>query len=170
MRSVVGTMAFALVVVQGLATAAQAASVQKGELERGRYLVKIGGCNDCHTAGWPETAGAVPEAEWLTGVGVGFQGPWGTTYPSNLRIVLGGMTEAQWMASARKPLKPPMPWFALRDMTNGDLRAIYRFVKSLGPAGKPAPQYVPPGGTVTTPVIVFPPPPPSAPAPVKPAR
>ena len=28
---------------------------------------------------------AVPLQEWLTGVPVGFQGPWGTTYAANLR-------------------------------------------------------------------------------------
>jgi len=129
-----------------------------GELERGRYLVKTSGCNDCHTPGYPEKAGAVPEAEWLVGVPVGFQGPWGTTYPANLRIAISAMSEAQWTANARKPMKPPMPWFNLRDMTDADLRAIYRFVKSLGPAGKPAPAFVPPGGTVTTPFVVFAPP------------
>jgi hypothetical protein len=44
-------------------------------------------------------------------------------------------------------------------MTNTDLRAMYRFVRHLGPAGQPAPAYVPPGGNVTTPVIAFPAPP-----------
>lgn len=37
---------------------------QTGEstfLDRGRYLVKIGGCNDCHTSGYAQTAGKVPE-------------------------------------------------------------------------------------------------------------
>jgi mono/diheme cytochrome c family protein len=128
---------------------------QSSELERGRYVVKIGGCNDCHTPGYPEKAGMVPESEWLVGVPVGFQGPWGTTYAANLRLAMNSMTEAQWMANARKPMKPPMPWFALRDMTDDDLRAMYRFVKSLGPAGKPAPHYVAPGGQVATPFIVF---------------
>ena len=146
------------------ALAQKAKSPPSSELERGRYVVRIGGCNDCHTPGYPEKAGAVPEAEWLVGVPVGFQGPWGTTYAANLRLAMNAMTEAQWMANARKPMKPPMPWFALRDMSDDDLRAVYRFVKSLGPAGNPAPTFVPPGGTVATPFVVFvPQPPPSAP-------
>jgi mono/diheme cytochrome c family protein len=29
-------------------------------VERGRYLVKIAGCNDCHTAGYTQANGAVP--------------------------------------------------------------------------------------------------------------
>jgi len=34
---------------------------------------------------------------------------------------------------------------ALRAMREDDRRALYRFVKSLGPAGVPAPAYTPPG-------------------------
>ena len=30
-----------------------------------------------------------------------------------------------------------MPWFALHDMHEQDLRAFYRFVRYLGPAGGP---------------------------------
>lgn len=138
---------------------ASAQATQRGikdpAVERGRYLVKIAGCNDCHTKDYPPKAGMVPEAEWLTGVAEGFQGPWGTTYPANLRLIVDGMSEAEWLKHARKPTRPPMPWFALRDMTDQDVRAIYRFVKALGPAGKPAPAYVPPGEKVTTPYIDF---------------
>lgn len=38
-----------------------------------------------------------------------------------------------------------MPWFALRDRSDADLRAAYRFIRSLQPAGQPAPAYLPPG-------------------------
>ncbi|HEX4885907.1 MAG TPA: cytochrome c [Casimicrobiaceae bacterium] len=124
-------------------------------VERGRYIARTAGCNDCHTPHYPEKAGDVPEREWLTGVPVGFQGPWGTTYPANLRLMLDGMTEAQWIARARQPMRPPMPWFALRDMTDDDLRAIYAYVRSLGPAGAPAPAYAAPGASVDTPYFVF---------------
>ena len=134
---------------------ALAAGPAATELDRGRYLVRIGGCNDCHTAGYPEAAGALPEAQWLTGSPVGFRGPWGTTYPANLRLALAPMTEAQWLARARSEMRPPMPWFNLRDMTDEDLRAIYRYVRSLGAAGQPAPQYAAPGQKVDTPYIVF---------------
>jgi len=37
-----------------------------------------------------------------------------------------------------------MPWFNLRAMNDADLRAIYRYVRSLGPAGEPAKAYLPP--------------------------
>jgi len=130
-------------------------SASRSTLERGRYLVSITGCNDCHTPGYPEKAGNIPESEWLTGNPVGFQGPWGTTYPANLRLLMQSMPEAQWVEHARRATRPPMPWFALRDMSDADLRALYQFVRSLGAAGGPAPAYVEPGVQPTTPFIVF---------------
>jgi mono/diheme cytochrome c family protein len=122
---------------------------------RGRYLVTIGGCNDCHTDGYLQNGGNVPEGDWLKGMAVGYQGPWGTTYASNLRLVIGRMTEAQWLAHARKERLPPMPWFNLAKMTDADLKAVYAYVRSLGPAGVAAPAYVAPGGKVNTPYFVF---------------
>lgn len=122
---------------------------------RGRYLVTIGGCNDCHTNGYLQASGKVPESEWLEGTVVGYQGPWGTTYASNLRLVIGSMTESQWIAHARKERLPPMPWFNLARMTDDDLKAVYAYVRSLGAAGVAAPAYVAPGGKVTTPYFVF---------------
>ena len=63
-------------------------------IERGRYLVKIGGCNDCHTPGYAQSGGKVPEAQWLSGVPLGFNGPWGTSYASNLRLSAQSITSA----------------------------------------------------------------------------
>lgn len=115
-------------------------------LERGEYLVRIAGCNDCHTAGYAERQGEVAQADWLMGSPLGYSGPWGTTYASNLRMRIGGMDEAGWLAySAQLRTRPIMPDFLLRSMPESDRLAIYRFVRSLGPAGAPAPAYLPPG-------------------------
>jgi mono/diheme cytochrome c family protein len=127
------------------------------EVERGRYLVKVTGCNDCHTAGYAATGGKVPEAQWLTGDKLGWRGPWGTTYPANLRLYMSSMSEAGWVTTAKSlKTRPPMPWFALHDMTEQDLKALYHYVKWLGPAGEMAPSYVPPGKEPQTPVVQFP--------------
>lgn len=122
--------------VWSVAAAAAQPAAQTEALQRGPYLVQIGGCNDCHTAGYAEQAGAIPEAEWLKGTAVGFQGPRGTSYPSKLRLALEALSEEQWLAFARVPRLPPMPWFNLRDMSDADLRAMYRHVRSLGAAGR----------------------------------
>lgn len=128
----------------------------KALIERGRYITKTAGCNDCHTPGYAQTGGEVDESQWLIGDSLGWEGPWGVTYPINLRLFMNDLTEEQWLAVARSPARPPMPWFGLRDMTDEDLRAIYHYVRSLGPAGKPAPDYAPPGQVVTTPVVRMP--------------
>ena len=44
-------------------------------VQRGRYITKIGGCNDCHTPGFAQSAGKIPESQWLTGDALGFSGP-----------------------------------------------------------------------------------------------
>jgi mono/diheme cytochrome c family protein len=130
------------------------------QVNRGRYLIKIGGCNDCHTAGYGPTGGKVPEAQWLTGDALGFNGPWGTTYPTNLRLYFQNLTEDEWVKKGKTlNTRPPMPWFNVQAMSTSDLRAMYRYVRSLGPAGKPAPDYLPPDKAPTGPVVRFPAPP-----------
>lgn len=124
-------------------------------LARGRYLIATSGCNDCHTPGYPQADGKIEDGKWLVGTPVGFQGPWGTTYPANLRLMMQNLSEQQWLHKARSPMRPPMPWFNLRDMTDADLRAIYHFVRKLGPAGEMAPTFAAPGIAVTTPYIEF---------------
>jgi mono/diheme cytochrome c family protein len=129
-------------------------------LDRGRYLVKIAGCNDCHTPGYMQTAGKVPEKQWLTGGQLGWRGPWGTTYASNLRLYMQKLTEDEWVKVAKtSKFRPPMPWFALHDMTAQDLRAIYKFTRDLGPAGEPATAFIPPGQEPKGPFVLFPHPP-----------
>jgi mono/diheme cytochrome c family protein len=130
------------------------------QIERGRYLAKIAGCNDCHTAGYAMRGGKVPESEWLMGDNLGWRGPWGTTYPTNLRLYMRDLSETAWVKVAKNiQARPPMPWFALNDMTEQDLKAIYRFTRSLGPVGEPAPAYVPPTREPQGPYIQFPAPP-----------
>ena len=84
-------------------------------IARGEYLVRIAGCNDCHTAGYAEQQGNVDKAQWLAGSPLGYNGPWGTTYATNLRLRLQEMDEAQWLEySATLRTRPIMPDFALR--------------------------------------------------------
>jgi mono/diheme cytochrome c family protein len=148
------------VLVSVVLAVAASPSTSAPSVERGRYLARIAGCNDCHTPGYVASAGTVPETQWLVGDSLGWRGPWGTTYPINLRLYLQGMTEEQWVAVARAVRsRPPMPWFALRDMTEQDLRSLYQFVRSLGPGGGPSPAYVPPEREPSTPYVQFPAPP-----------
>lgn len=144
-------------------TAHAASPVTQGEdsfVTQGRYLARIAGCNDCHTPGYALSAGMTPENEWLTGDQLGWRGPWGTTYATNLRLYMQNLDEDAWLTIARTmQYRPPMPWFALRDMSDNDLRAIYRYVRHLGPAGQPAPAFVPADKEPLGPYVQFPAPP-----------
>jgi mono/diheme cytochrome c family protein len=125
-------------------------------VQRGRYVVKTTGCNDCHSPGYAENNGNLPEQRWLTGNPVGYKGPWGTSYPVNLRKRLASITESEWVSYAKtfKAL-PPMPWFNVNAMTTEDLRGIYHFVRHLGDNNTQIPEPLAPGVQPTTPYIDF---------------
>jgi len=126
-------------------------------VEKGRYLSRIAGCNDCHTPGYLLSEGKVSEDLWLMGDNFGWSGPWGTTYGTNLRLLINELTEKGWIEFATTlKVRPPMPWFNLNIMTHEDLSAIYQFIRYLGPKGKPAPDYVPAGQKPTGPHAIFP--------------
>lgn len=140
--------------------AGEAASIPsvraESSIDAGRYLVTVGGCNDCHTVNWAETNGGVPEKEWLTGSPIGWRGPWGTTYASNLRLVADAMTEDAWVAMLRhRTDRPPMPWMNMNRLAESDARAIYRFIRWLGPAGEVMPAGVGPNVEPATPYLLL---------------
>ncbi|MCO5045611.1 MAG: cytochrome C [Verrucomicrobia bacterium] len=148
----------------GVVSASQAeegAHDSAGSIEFGRHLVKISGCNDCHTPGYSMSSGRVLEKNWLIGDSLGWRGPWGTTYAHNLRLIAASMDEEQWVRYARalKP-KPPMPDTVFVAMKEVELRSIFKFIRSLGSAGVPAPAYLPPNVEPPQPYVLFPSPPP----------
>jgi predicted ester cyclase len=142
------------------ARASGEASGLEASADRGRYLVRVSGCNDCHTPGYLMADGDVPERRWLIGDGFGWRGPWGTTYGSNLRLFMSALSEDEWVEAARHlRRRPPMPWFNLNAMSEVDLRSIYRFTRSLGEPGAPAPAAILPGQEAPMPYASFPSPP-----------
>jgi hypothetical protein len=147
----------ALLFAAGLCSTAAVA--QDVSVDHGSHIAIIGGCHDCHTAGYAASNGQLDPAKALAGDIVGFQGPWGTTYPTNLRILADGMTEDEWVEYLKTfEARPPMPWFNVHHFAEADTRSLYQYIKSLGDVGVPAPEFVPPGGTPTTPYVVFAPP------------
>lgn len=123
-------------------------------VEAGRYLAVVAGCNDCHTEGYLQAGGRVPEAEWLAGSGLGWRGPWGTTYAANLRLRVQQMSEDAWVHTLRsRHTNPPMPWMNVNQMSERDARALYRYIESMGPTGEPVPAYVPSGKEPATPFV-----------------
>jgi mono/diheme cytochrome c family protein len=154
---VAGFLAWAMFACGEDLSAQNSAKTVRTQQEQGKYIVMLGGCNDCHTVGFAESNGQNPaESEWLTGSPVGFRGPWGTSYPANLRLTVNSMTEDAWvqMCKTRQGL-PPMPWPSLNHMDESDLRAVYNYIKSLGPKGEKAPVAVAPGQEPQTPYFIF---------------
>ena len=132
--------------------------------QAGEYLTVVGGCNDCHTQGWSESDGKVAPADRLAGMNVGFRGPWGTSYGKNLRTIVQRQTEDRWVqvltTADGGDGKPPMPWWNTRQMSDRDLRAMYRYIKSLGPKLNGVPRSLPPGKEPSGPYIWVAPQPP----------
>ena len=117
--------------------------------QAGEYLTLVGSCNDCHTQGWSESQGKVAPADRLAGLTLGFRGPWGTTYGKNLRTIVQRQSEDRWVqilkTSDDGEGKPPMPWWNTSQLSERDMRAMYRYIKSLGPKQNGVPRAVPPG-------------------------
>jgi len=159
-RGAVMVVALALAAAAFPGSAAETKAA-KDQIARGKYLLIVGSCNDCHTAGFAPSDGKVPESQWLLGDGqLGFRGPWGTTYATNLRLSLSRMTEDHWVHYARNlRMRPPMPWFNLNQWTEQDLRAFYRYVRQLGPVGKAVTVGLPPEKAPAPPYIQWPAPP-----------
>jgi mono/diheme cytochrome c family protein len=146
-----------LLVVVNNVNAGSDANVEQTNIEHGKYLISISGCNDCHTDRFGEKNGQVPIEEWLTGSPLGWRGPWGTTYASNLRQFMHALTEDQWVdVAAKLETRPPMPWFNVKKIKEKDLRAMYQFVESMPPSDMKIPAYYPPDKEPPQPYVQFP--------------
>jgi mono/diheme cytochrome c family protein len=149
------------IAVAVLSLAASVAYAQEAEISvaKGARIAIIGGCHDCHTAGYAESGGVVDPAAALKGNPVGYQGPWGTTFAANLRIVAANNSEDDFVKYLKTfQARPPMPWFNVHALDEAEVRSLHQYIVSLGEPGDPAPDYVPPGGVPKTPFIVFAPP------------
>ena len=128
----------------------------KSDIEAGRYLITVGGCNDCHTDGYLQTEGKIPEGDWLTGSKIGWRGPWGTTYASNLRIRVNEVSEDEWVGILHtRTAMTPMPWMNVNKMSEKDARSIYKYIKSLGSKGEVMPSAIPPDVEPSTPFLLL---------------
>jgi mono/diheme cytochrome c family protein len=136
---------------------------------RGKYLVAIASCNDCHTPSY--FFGKPDMARFLGGSEVGFEMPGsGVFYGPNLTpdkaTGLGNWTDAQIVAAiqeGKRPdgrmLAPSMPWHAFAALTKPDVNAIVAFLRSLPPVVNKVPGPFGPTDTPTSFVMKIVPPP-----------
>ena len=143
----------------------------ESQVKYGEHLVRIAGCNDCHTPKKMTSTGPEPDfslalsghpakipppdvdrkAMEEKGLAVtndltAWVGPWGISYAANITsdsTGIGNWNEAQfilciregkWMGIAgSRDLLPPMPWQDYRLMTDGELKAVFAYLKSTKP-------------------------------------
>ena len=99
-----------------------------------------------------------------------FAGPWGVSYAINLTpdpdTGIGKWKESDFVGAIRtgkhlgvgRPIMPPMPWEAYRNLSDADLKAVFAYLKTQKPIRNKVPDYRPPAA---------PPPPAPASAPKK---
>ena len=142
---------------------------QTSYLERGDYLVNhLGHCDGCHT---PLGRDGQPDmSHFLSGVPAkfagakagppqvaGFPGPRGARfYAKNLtpdpETGLGRWSEEQFIQTFRTGMRPdgvkyaisPMEWNIYANMKKEDVRAIYRYLRTLKPIANKPPEDIPP--------------------------
>jgi len=136
---------------------ALAASLQ---VERGKYLVIVGGCGDCHTPG--ALHGKPDMTKFLGGSDVGFAIPAegvfvGRNLTPDKPTGLGNWTDQQIIEALTKGVRPDgrmlapiMPWRALGQLTRSDALAIVAYLKSLPPVHNEVPGPFGPNETPTT--------------------
>ena len=119
------------------------------EIERGKYLVALGGCLDCHMPGY--FLGKPDTSRYLAGSEVGFEIPGlGVFYAPNLtpdkETGLGNWTTDQIVAAIRtgrrpdgRMLAPVMPWRHFSELTDPDAAAIAAYLESLPPVRNKVP-------------------------------
>ncbi len=136
---------------------------------RGRYLVTIMSCNDCHTPGY--FYGAPDTLRRLAGSDLGWVGPWGVVHARNLTpdstTGIGSWTKEQIVTALRSGNTPSgvqlaaiMPWANYASILDeGDAMAIASYLKSLPPVTHKNLDRIPSTGKPAGATIAFPPPP-----------
>lgn len=134
-------LAFAAIAALSLASAAAADDAAK--IERGKYLVTVVGCSDCHTPG--VFLGKPDFSRALSGSDVGFAMPglgyfWGANITPDDDTGLGKWSEDEIVTALRtgvrpdgRILAPVMPWMSYASLTDEDAHAMAAYLKSLAP-------------------------------------
>jgi mono/diheme cytochrome c family protein len=136
------------------------ASADEASIERGRYLVGIAGCGDCHTPGY--FLGKPDMSRHLAVSDVGFEVPQlGTFYGPNLTpdkdTGLGSWNELEIVTAFTKGIRPDgrllaptMPWMGYANFTPADAQSIAAYLKSLAPVKNQVPGPFGPGEKATS--------------------
>ena len=142
MVTIFGRWAF-WTVAAALCGLAAPALADDAQIARGKYLVTIAGCSDCHTPGG--LLGSPDMKRYLGGSDVGFSIPGqgvfvGNNLTPDAETGLGKWTADQIVTAIRAGKRPDgselsgvMPYASFAHLTDDDANAIAAFLKSLPP-------------------------------------
>lgn len=151
----IGLLALTLALLSPLPARADASQVA-----RGKYLVTIAGCNDCHTPGY--FLGKPDMSRYLGGSDVAFEMPGlgafvGRNITPDKATGIGDWTMEEIVTALQtgtrpdgRILAPIMPWHAFAHLTRSNAYAIAAFLKSLKPVSHKVPGPFGPGEKVST--------------------
>jgi cytochrome c553 len=160
-----GSLAWVAAIVVFATTSGQAqraGGANAAAVERGRYLVGITGCHDCHSpkiegmtpdlsrslSGRPATTKPPSKADGEIHASLdltAWYGPWGQSVASNLTPdpttgIGKRYNEASFVATMRTgkkpngtPVMPPMPSEVYQNMTDDDLKGIWAYLQTVKP-------------------------------------
>ena len=119
-------------------TSPVADAVRSDPVKYGAHLVNLAGCADCHTP--REKGESLPGLEFAGGNV--FSGPWESVASANLTPDPSGIPyydEALFLEVIRtghvkaRPLHPVMPVSVYRNLSDGDLKAMFAYLRTLKP-------------------------------------
>src|SRR5690348_1936837 len=154
--------AFAFIVATAViaATIAQLPYARaESAIDRGKYLVTFGGCNDCHTPGY--FFGKPDTTKYLGGSEVAFEIPGlgafaGRNITPDKETGIGNWTVEQIITALQqgkrpdgRTLAPIMPYHAFSYLSKDDALAIAAFLQSLTPVKNEVPGPFKPGDKVS---------------------
>ena len=102
-----------------------------------------------------------PQGPWLwsgAATNTAFAGPWGVSFATNLTpdpttgLGGGGWSEEVFVKALKtgkhfgtaRPIQPPMPWDAYRNLSDADLKAVWAYLKTVKRVKNLVPDYEPP--------------------------
>jgi mono/diheme cytochrome c family protein len=150
----------AALMMTGAAIFRDKARAADAQIERGKYLVTIAGCSDCHTPGY--FLGKPDMARFLGGSEVGFELPhlgvfYGPNLTPDMETGIGKWSRAEIVTAIQtghrpdgRVLAPVMPWASFAHLTKEDAQAIAAYLKSLPPVKNKAPGPFGPSETPTS--------------------
>jgi mono/diheme cytochrome c family protein len=148
-------LAIAAAAAAAIASTAAVKARADAQTDRGKYLVTIAGCNDCHTPGY--FFGKPDTSRYLGGSDVGFEIPGlgafaGRNITPDKDTGIGNWTREQIVTAIQtgkrpdgRQLAPIMPSPAFANLTKDDVEAIAAYLQTLPPVHNAVPGPFGPG-------------------------